>query len=290
MTVAELLAAITAERARADALERLRVHCEHCGGDYAETGMEVGCSCRLLARIERAEQERDTANDGAAFFRQKSVDATILRDAARADHDREATARQAAESQAFALREWQVDVTAALGREGGAHYVDVPSHIRALRSERDQEAARRQEVERNATAWERRADATDAALTELRATNSRLNRRAQRVEAAANVAAERWGLRSENAGRSYVYQTGLATVSRLRELEEQIQATDADLATLRAVVREWQQAEASYHADAQARGGYATTTVFERLRAARAAVLTCQVAADDAAVVWVARS
>ena len=33
-------------------LERLSVHCDRCGGDYAQTGVEVGCNCELVARIE----------------------------------------------------------------------------------------------------------------------------------------------------------------------------------------------------------------------------------------------
>ena len=33
-------------------LGRLSVHCDRCGGDYAQTGVEVGCNCELVARIE----------------------------------------------------------------------------------------------------------------------------------------------------------------------------------------------------------------------------------------------
>ena len=35
------------------------------------------------------------------------------------------------------LRDWQATVTAALRREGGAFYADVPTHIRTLRDELD---------------------------------------------------------------------------------------------------------------------------------------------------------
>jgi hypothetical protein len=72
----------------------------------------------------------------------------------------------------------------------------------------------------------------------LRETVSRLNRRAQQAEAAANVAAERWGLRSEKAGRSYVYRTGLDAVSRLREMEDRLKAVEAERDALRAALVE----------------------------------------------------
>lgn len=36
-------------------LNNLMVHCENCGGDYAATGLEVGCSCLLLARVAELE-------------------------------------------------------------------------------------------------------------------------------------------------------------------------------------------------------------------------------------------
>jgi hypothetical protein len=38
-------------------LEKLRVHCPLCGGDYAETGLEVGCNCVLTARIAELEKK-----------------------------------------------------------------------------------------------------------------------------------------------------------------------------------------------------------------------------------------
>ena len=38
----------------------------------------------------------------------------------------------AAEEEVFRLREWRATVTTALQREGGAHFADVPDHIRAL--------------------------------------------------------------------------------------------------------------------------------------------------------------
>lgn len=54
-------ALIGKEQARANALEqekaiadKLRVHCEICGGDYAATGVEVGCSCILKEALRLA--------------------------------------------------------------------------------------------------------------------------------------------------------------------------------------------------------------------------------------------
>ena len=38
-------------------------HCENCCGDYVATGMGRGCACKILARAERAEAERDEAVD-----------------------------------------------------------------------------------------------------------------------------------------------------------------------------------------------------------------------------------
>lgn len=37
---------IEAENAR---LNKMRLHCEHCGGDYLATGIETGCPCKLRA-------------------------------------------------------------------------------------------------------------------------------------------------------------------------------------------------------------------------------------------------
>ena len=63
---------------------------------FRECGQAVADADRLIrqllsaltaahARAEQAEQERDTASEGAAFFRQKAVDATMLLDAARVE-------------------------------------------------------------------------------------------------------------------------------------------------------------------------------------------------------------
>jgi hypothetical protein len=40
-------------RAEVERLNRMRVHCEHCGADYAQTGLEAGCPCKLRADAER---------------------------------------------------------------------------------------------------------------------------------------------------------------------------------------------------------------------------------------------
>jgi len=44
------------EGSRVAHLERLVVHCEHCGADYAATGLEAGCPCLLRARVARLEE------------------------------------------------------------------------------------------------------------------------------------------------------------------------------------------------------------------------------------------
>jgi hypothetical protein len=40
-------------QAEVERLQRRAVHCPDCGGDYAATGLEVGCSCKLRAEVER---------------------------------------------------------------------------------------------------------------------------------------------------------------------------------------------------------------------------------------------
>ncbi|KKN78954.1 hypothetical protein LCGC14_0344300 [marine sediment metagenome] len=46
----------------ADEIERLnkmRTHCENCGGDYLATGLEVGCPCLLVKENEWLKKDRD---------------------------------------------------------------------------------------------------------------------------------------------------------------------------------------------------------------------------------------
>jgi len=57
---------IDALRARVEELEKentklnkLRTHCPDCGADYAITGLDNGCSCKLLKRIEELEAQID---------------------------------------------------------------------------------------------------------------------------------------------------------------------------------------------------------------------------------------
>jgi hypothetical protein len=33
-------------------LRKLMTHCPDCGADYAQTGLEVGCNCKLIKQIE----------------------------------------------------------------------------------------------------------------------------------------------------------------------------------------------------------------------------------------------
>jgi exonuclease VII large subunit len=47
--------------ARVAELEARTVHCEHCGGDYTQTGLEVGCACQLTEQLATMTQERDAA-------------------------------------------------------------------------------------------------------------------------------------------------------------------------------------------------------------------------------------
>lgn len=273
-----LLAALTAERARAERLAHEQQEAMAVlAPNMPESGLVDACrqikqvaiseadnSTQFMARAERAEQQlvkwegagllgviRNISGFGPGWPDHGNAPLAIVASYAQLHNAAidEATARHAAESDAFALREWQADVTSALGREGGAHFVDVPSHIRALRSERDREATARQEAEKDAS-YHR---------------DCRPNR--QQAEAAmadAKAMNDKWA--DEVAARREVEQ----------ELDAAQRAT-ANLATIRAVVREWQQAEAGYYVDADNRGGFAT---FERLRAARAAVLTCQVDED----------
>jgi hypothetical protein len=40
------------QQAEIERLQRLAVHCPDCGGDYAATGLEVGCPCKLRAVMD----------------------------------------------------------------------------------------------------------------------------------------------------------------------------------------------------------------------------------------------
>ena len=40
-------------REEVERLNKMRVHCPDCGGDYMQTGIETGCPCRLRAEVER---------------------------------------------------------------------------------------------------------------------------------------------------------------------------------------------------------------------------------------------
>jgi hypothetical protein len=42
-------------------LRKLKVHCPDCGADYAATGVEAGCPCKLRARNEKLEQMAEAA-------------------------------------------------------------------------------------------------------------------------------------------------------------------------------------------------------------------------------------
>jgi hypothetical protein len=40
-----------------DHLNRMRVHCPDCGGDYLGTGLELGCPCKVYKEIDRLKAE-----------------------------------------------------------------------------------------------------------------------------------------------------------------------------------------------------------------------------------------
>jgi hypothetical protein len=47
------------QRAEVERLQRLAVHCPDCGADYAATGIEAGCPCKLRAVMDGLEADRD---------------------------------------------------------------------------------------------------------------------------------------------------------------------------------------------------------------------------------------
>ena len=51
--IATLQQELTEARAEIERLNKMRTHCENCGGDYVATGLEVGCPCLLKAENER---------------------------------------------------------------------------------------------------------------------------------------------------------------------------------------------------------------------------------------------
>jgi hypothetical protein len=44
-------------RQELERLNKLRTHCEHCGADYLQTGLEAGCPCRIIKEVERLKRE-----------------------------------------------------------------------------------------------------------------------------------------------------------------------------------------------------------------------------------------
>jgi len=51
-------------------LEAKMVHCPDCGGDYAASGIEVGCNCKLLARIAELEARLAIAQGRERTYRE----------------------------------------------------------------------------------------------------------------------------------------------------------------------------------------------------------------------------
>jgi len=81
---------ITADRVRAalkyvreleaerDRLLKMKVHCDRCGADYAETGLSTGCPCLIAAELDRlgtiavtAWQHFDDFNDAESIAAQR---------------------------------------------------------------------------------------------------------------------------------------------------------------------------------------------------------------------------
>ena len=48
--------ALAVKDKRVEELEKLSAHCDRCGGDYAQTGVEVGCNCELVTRVAELEE------------------------------------------------------------------------------------------------------------------------------------------------------------------------------------------------------------------------------------------
>ena len=41
-----------------DDMNKMRVHCEHCGADYLATGLEARCPCLLIEEIDKQELDK----------------------------------------------------------------------------------------------------------------------------------------------------------------------------------------------------------------------------------------
>ena len=93
-----------------------------------DIGATCGDAAAALSRLSRALAERDALlSTGSAC----EIGAQNPNVASYIDHweFRATTAEKTLDE----IRDWRATVTAALGREGGAHYPDVPKHIREMR-------------------------------------------------------------------------------------------------------------------------------------------------------------
>lgn len=70
----------------------------------------------------------------------------------------------ASERERNVLREWRMDVTVALGRQGGAHYEDVPQHVRDLKAKLAASERAREALEQRARDADLQADNAEIAL------------------------------------------------------------------------------------------------------------------------------
>jgi hypothetical protein len=131
------------ERKKLRSLDTDAIHTLHSPPDprHAElTLTDVEAAAAALSRLTRALGERDAeiaeAREACPAVRmQDHADAPLLAlvnlEVSRGFNRDAEVHRLAAE--ASKLRDWRATVTAALGREGGAHYEDVPKHIREMR-------------------------------------------------------------------------------------------------------------------------------------------------------------
>lgn len=74
--------AAAAALAHIDRLESMRTHCDHCGGDYLATGLETGCTCRIVAERDHLAAElnrRDgEVNDCAEWLKDARTERDTL--------------------------------------------------------------------------------------------------------------------------------------------------------------------------------------------------------------------
>ena len=61
--IATLTQQLAEAEAKVESLNKMRTHCENCGGDYLATGLELGCPCLLEARLKVLDNTLDVERD-----------------------------------------------------------------------------------------------------------------------------------------------------------------------------------------------------------------------------------